>query len=242
MSMTIQTSSRVACFAVQTVDAARPVRRHDAEATAERADSGPSHGQVRHALADALSNAPAGLTETGGASAADDGAAVGDGRTDKKALREFEHALFDALRPARGEDGAPGRQGHGFAWGRTSLGDIAERLQALAQQFAASGPTEDAAPAAEAAATPPDGAEAASMTQVRASTPSTQSAGEATPAPPSRLLSAFQSLLDRVGGEGSASTDARGSLATLLTRMAQALQPAAEGAAPAAGALLDTTA
>src|SRR4030095_4337620 len=51
----------------------------------------------------------------------------------REAMHDFMHALFEALRPNRGEGGGNGR---GFGWGRTSVADLAQRIERLAQSFA----------------------------------------------------------------------------------------------------------
>ena len=126
----------------------------DAASTPERsAETKAPKG--RHALMNALSEALASLgsAATSGAAetaATDDAAAPAAAtREQKEALHAFSHELFNALRPT--SDGlGKGHHGRGFAWGRTSLGDLAERLEALAQKLGGATP----APAGTTTSTP----------------------------------------------------------------------------------------
>ena len=133
-------------------------RRHEAarDSTAPERSADGKAPKGRHALMNALSDALAGLgadagvtAGTGAASSADTSAV----RTpeQKEALHAFAHELFNALRPTPDATGK-GHHGRGFAWGRTSLGDLAERIEALAQRLAgAATPAGGTAPAAPAA-------------------------------------------------------------------------------------------
>jgi hypothetical protein len=76
----------------------------------------------------------------------------------REALQAFAHELFNALRPTP-DASVKGHHGRGFAWGRTSLGDLAERLEALAQKLGG-GTT---APADTAASTAPAAGDAATL-------------------------------------------------------------------------------
>jgi len=105
---------------------------------------------LMNALADALSTLGSGPAATNGETgAADEGAAPPIAtREQKEALQAFTHELLDALRPTP-DATVKGHQGRGFAWGRTSLGDLAQRLEALAQKLvgAATAPVDTPAPA-----------------------------------------------------------------------------------------------
>jgi|PlaIllAssembly_1097288.scaffolds.fasta_scaffold02817_3 hypothetical protein len=231
MSMSIQASTHAA---LQAQDPTRMSRRREAAAPeiTDKADA--QRQQVRPALAQAVSGALSDLmpdTETGAPTQRSNGT---------KALQEFTHELFQALRPSAGEDG-PGRHGRGFAWGRTSLGDIAQRLDALAQQIGSATSTADAAPGAtpiEAVASSTD-ALAAAADLPAAELPIEAPAATSTQTPP--LLSAFQALTQQLGGDTSASEGAT-ALATLLTRIAQALQADPAVTVSATGSLVDVTA
>src|SRR6478672_5746493 len=87
----------------------------------------------RHALLAALTEALGGLAAgpVGNATSAPADESSPADRESKHALHAFVHELFAALRPAESE----GRPGRGFAWGRTSSADLAERLDALVQRL-----------------------------------------------------------------------------------------------------------
>ena len=154
MSIAIHSSKH----AGQITEASAVSRRRDSEpdaaSTPERsAETKAPKG--RHALMNALSEALASLgsAATSGAAetaATDDAAApAATTREQKEALHAFSHELFNALRPT--SDGlGKGHHGRGFAWGRTSLGDLAERLEALAQKLGGATP----APAGTTTSTP----------------------------------------------------------------------------------------
>ncbi len=200
----------------------------------------------RHALLAALTEALGGLTSASAgndASAPTDASAPAD-RESKHALHAFVHELFAALRPAESE----GRTGRGFAWGRTSSADLAQRLDALVQRFqggAAPAASDPAAPApdvrAPAAATPtPD---------TPATTSPTVPSADASAPPPRQigvdpLLSAFQQLLAvrHPGNSGGASAEGIDALVAFLQRMTQSLGGQAASDAPVPGTLLDVTA
>ena len=164
-------------------------RRHEAASdttTSERSAEAKAP-KGRHALMNALSDALAGLGAAAGATA-ETGTAGGSDpslvRTpeQKEALHAFAHELFNALRPAPDATGK-GHHGRGFAWGRTSLGDLAERIQALAQKLAgAATPAAGTAPLTPAAG---DGATTAPAS-TGAAAPATGSTGSTVdPAAPS---------------------------------------------------------
>lgn len=195
---------------------------------------------ARHALVTALQDALASPTPAGAtaAAAAGDGAASGpavSAAERKHALHEFMHELFGALRPTG--DAGEGRHGRGFAWGRTSPADLAQRLQALAQSLG--GATSQAAPAEA----PTD----ATLTDPAAEPlpqPSLDGAG-AVAAVDTPLSSAFERLAAALNGGAAAADDAvsvSDRLAALLNQLARALHADPVADAPAAGGLVDLSA
>jgi hypothetical protein len=252
MSMAIQGSTHAACAAHHASGATRGSRHRESREQEGACSTEGRRPQVRHALVEALSDALSDLMPVGGATAA--APAAGEGETASgapakrgawaHALHDFTHELFRALRPAEGEHG-PGRHGRGFAWGRTSLGDIAQRLEALAQQIGGATTTSVPASAAAPAAAPDkqnDTPSVATTTQLpeTSNAPTADAAGE-----PSALPTAFQALASQRGADSAASsgtTSAATSLAALLRRIAQALQADPAAMVPATGNLVDTTA
>jgi hypothetical protein len=249
MSMAIQGSTHAACAAHHVSGATRGSRQNEQDGACSTDGKRP---QVRHALVEALSDALADLMPVGGSTAAASATSEGEtaaGAPAKRgasadALHDFTHELFHALRPAEGEHG-PGRHGRGYAWGRTSLGDIAQRLEAIAQQLGGATTAGAAAPTASPTAatdkqsdTPP--VKTTTPLPNASKAPTADTAGEA-----SALLSAFQALASQRGAEPTASsgtTSAATSLAALLRRIAQALQADPAAIVPATGNLVDATA
>jgi hypothetical protein len=258
--MSIAIHSSRAGRAEQVAEAAAVERRRDpsSEPRAPERSADPKAPTGRQALASALSEALAGLSATTGA-AAQDAAAVDategsdapiDSRAARAALHEFSRELFDALRPTGAADGGPGRHGRGFAWGRTSLGDIAQRLEALATSLAAPpagapaatgvAPASDAAASGD-ASTPASGDAPASAAGASADP-------DAIPAPAARvdspLLAAFRRLVATSSGAApdavSAPSDSD-QLAALLQRIAQSLSDTG-GEASVVGSLVDLSA
>jgi len=254
MSLALQSLASSPSSACSAADGAALRRKAD---DARPDDSRPGEAakapKGRHALLAALTDALEGLAAAPAgnpASAPADEPAPAD-RESKHALHAFVHELFAALRPAESE----GRTGRGFAWGRTSSADLAQRLDALVQRLqggAAPAPSEpdavappDApAPAATAAAATPAPDTPATATASQAAPPVDSSATPPTPIGVDPLLSAFQELLAvrqpaEGGGVSAGGTDA---LVAFLQRMAQSLGGhAASGSAPP-GTLLDVTA
>ena len=232
----------------------------DGAALRRKADDARAHGSEqgevahapkgRHALLAALTEALEGLAPASAgnvASAPTDETSPAD-RESKHALHAFVHELFAALRPAESE----GRTGRGFAWGRTSSADFAQRLDALVQRLqggAAPAPSNPAAvpapdvpaPAATAAATPASDAPATASP--------TAPPADASATPPTRngvdpLLTAFQQLLAvrHPAVSGGASADGIDTLVAFLQRMAQSLGGQAASGSSVPGTLLDVTA
>jgi len=205
----------------------------------------------RHALLAALTEALGGLAAgpVGNATSAPADESSPADRESKHALHAFVHELFAALRPAESE----GRPGRGFAWGRTSSADLAERLDALVQrlQGGASLATSDpsvapasdvAVPAATTAAAPP-------ASDAPAPASPTASPADASTTAPTRigvdsLLPAFQHLLAvRDPAEsGGVSGDSVDALVAFLQRLAQSLGGHAASVSSVPGTLLDVTA
>jgi len=171
------------------------IRRHRESAEEAReadraADS--KAPKPRQALMEALSDALATLSSAAKApegEVPETAAAPVDSKAQKAALHEFAHELFNALRPSGPEDGGPGRHGRGFAWGRTSVGDIAQRLEALAQSLSAhpAGATPGPAtpPSTDPAVTPPvDPAPVSGAGASDTTTATDTAAAAATPADP----------------------------------------------------------
>jgi hypothetical protein len=245
MSMSVHRSTHAACAAHPSSEVTQRHRHREAQRDDDDRACEGRRPQLRHALADAITDAlaermPAGQTPAAGSDAAPKEAIV-DRRERAEALHDFRHELFAVLRPAEGE--GPGRHGRGFGWGRTSLADLADRIDALAQKIGGA-PAPAPPPPADTATTP-----AVTTTNPEATTPEAQA-----PVAPSvstdsdarsALLSAFQTLTVKLGGsttgaEGSGS--AAESLAALLHRIAQALRGDDAATTPAAGSLVDTTA
>ena len=206
-------------------------RRHEAASdtsTSERSAEAKAP-KGRHALMNALSDALAGLGATAGATA-ETGTAGGSDpslvRTpeQKEALHAFAHELFNALRPAPDATGK-GHHGRGFAWGRTSLGDLAERIQALAQKLAgAATPAAGTAPLTPAAG---DGATTAPASTGAAS-PATGSTG-------STVDSAAPSVTGAIGTTGTTgTTETAGTTGTTQTAGAASAAPTVTTPTPTA--------
>jgi|GEM_PF-3417900 hypothetical protein len=252
MSMAIQGSTHSACAAHHASGATRGSRhRESMEQDGACATEG-KRQHVRHALVEALSDALADLMPVGGSAGAASGTSEGETASEAPAkrgawghaLHDFTRELFHALRPAEGEHGS-GRHGRGFAWGRTRLDDIAQRLESLAQQIGGATTASVAASAASAAAATDKQSD---TLPVEATTPlpnagmarSADTAGE-----PSALLKVFQALASQRGTDTDASsgmTSAETTLAALLRRIAEALRADPAATAPATGNLVDTTA
>jgi hypothetical protein len=241
-------------------------RRHEAapdDATSPERSTEAKAPKGRHALMNALSDALATLgaaAGTTGETAAADGTTTSAVKTpeQKEALHAFAHELFNALRPTPDSTGK-GHHGRGFAWGRTSLGDLAERVEALAQKLTgATAPSAGTAPVTPTAGNAPTtgsttGASAATATPTATSaTPTvtapatTTTSAAATTSGESVLLSAFRRLTASLNGSapdaGAAAASPAEALAALLHRMAQALVPDAHTEPPASGSLVDVTA
>jgi hypothetical protein len=143
----------------------------------------------------ATTSATAGTTQPGTTQGVDDPAAAPRAGLDREALRDFTHALLDALREsgAREVGHGPGRHlQRGHAWGRG--GDLAPRLEALAQQLAGGAPATAApggtpSPAGSTASPSPAAASAApdtgaSIASAATNDPSSTTAASDTPPPP----------------------------------------------------------
>lgn len=240
-----------------------PCTAPDGAANRRRADEAQAHGteqgegarapKGRHALLTALSDALEGLVSAsaGDAAAAPSDESAPSDRESKQALHAFAHELFAALRPAESE----GRTGRGFAWGRTSSADFAQRLDALVQrlQGGAAQATSDS-DGATATAEVPVPAPTATVAASTAETPETASptapAADASATPPTPigvdpLLSAFQQLLavrDPADTDGASSGGSIDALVAFLQRMSQSLGGEAASSSPVPGTLLDVTA
>ena len=234
----------------------------DGPAHRRKADEARAHGveqgrgvkasNGRHALLAALSDALEGLASASGGNAASSSNDVSSSsdRGSKQALHAFAHELFIALRPAESE----GRTGRGFAWGRTSSTDFAQRLDALLQRLrggAAQTPVDSSLAAAtpDASVLAPTAAAATPVTVTPAAASPTAPAAHAsaTPSPINvdPLLSAFQHLLEGrhpADAGGSASDGGIDSLVAFLQRMSQSLGGQATSGSPDPGTLLDVTA
>ena len=231
-------------------------------------------GGARYALLDALSEAlgsvalPASGAGTPTVAAADAASELADAgaepsRADlKDALHQFTHELFGLLRPT-GSD-APGHgHGRGYAWGRTSPADLAERLDALVQRLQGSEAAAPEAPLVPVIAQPPqsgdavdvtppaDGAasEVANAASTDAATPADADTLEA-PTPSvtptaSPLRDAFERLATALSGDAAATNapaSASDRLVSLLRNMADALRGDTGGDVLAQGSLLDVVA
>lgn len=244
MSVAVQ-SFHAPAAAARTAEMSKPsTRNHRAPEVQEAEERSESTGRTgRHALMQALSNAlgavlPSVRTDSPAAGSAGDGIAAGSPPSagdQKHALHEFIHELFGALRPAAGQDGAPGRHGRGFAWGRTTTGDLAQRLEALALSLPGTAPQ-------SLPVEPPNSAPSSTDAAIAPRPPATPVAGSAGTDSP--LLTAFGRLASAPGdasaGDGALSPADR--LAALLHQLARALQPAASSDVPAAGSLIDLSA
>ena len=172
-----------------------PVPAAGAATTGGAADAAPDSGAT---------SATAGTPQPGDAQPVDDTAAAPRVGLDRETLRDFTHALLDALRESGGREvgHGPGRHlQHGHAWGRG--GDLAQRLEALAQRLAGgasvtaapggtSSPTgSTASPSpADASAAPDTGASVASA----ATTDPSSATAQASDTPPPALPSAGTDL------------------------------------------------
>jgi len=275
MSAAIQSPSAAGC-ACRAAEVSTVSRRHEQASRVQgpEDDRERKHSTGRHALVAALHDALAGLMQvgqTGRATQASAGQAVASGAPvgaddRKQALHEFLHELFSALRPTGGEGGAKRHHGHGFAWGRASAGDLAQRLEALAQSLGgaappasadAAAPTTSPAPVAvkTTQATPAadgmDASAAVAPADVPTRAPILAVADPAKGAnPPSGgaiadtpLLTAFTHLVAAPkGGTVDAATSPADRLAALLHQMAQALQSRPGSEVPVAGSLIDVSA
>lgn len=221
-------------------------RRHglhpgqDAEAAAQTEPSKGRQGLVA-ALMQALHAAD--LEVAAHRAPAGDQAPAGS-RESKQALHAFTHELFAALRPPEAEGG----HGRGFAWGRTSMGDLARRLEALVQTLHGVGPAAtagvEAVPATNAIATAvavdASGGTAASGNIVGAESAAAKASGTGADSP---LVAAFSRLI-AAGNPGEQTGAASGTeaLMALLQRMSEALRGDPAAATPVAGSLLHVTA
>ena len=234
MNISILGSNHASSAIHHASEALRGSRRSESTTPEAAGGADARHSHIRQGLAKALADALADLMSDAGSGASASAEGVVDtassapaGRGDQaKDLHDFRHELFQAFRPTAGEDG-PGRHGRGFAWGRATLGDIAQRLETLAQTLGA---------AANTATPPADSAPAAESASVLGAEPAPMPTAE-----PSALLTVFQALSGPSGG-ASAATDGANALAALLTRIAQALRGDSAVMAPATGALVDVTA
>ena len=214
MSIAIHSSKH----AGQITEASAVSRRRDSEpdaaSTPERsAETKAPKG--RHALMNALSEALASLgsAATSGAAetaATDDAAAPAAAtREQKEALHAFSHELFNALRPTSDGPGK-GHHGRGFAWGRTSLGDLAERLEALAQKLGGATPapagTTTSTPNPVDASTEPGTTGSTSTTTTGTTTPGTATAGTAATGTASANTAATGTAASRTASTSAAAT------------------------------------
>jgi hypothetical protein len=235
-------------------------RRKDNEARTDGSEraQGAQAPKGRHALLAALTEALGALGAAPGddtASAASDELSPSTSES-KHALHAFVHELFSALRPAESE----GRSGRGFAWGRTSSADLAQRLDALVQSLqAGTAKTPRELPAdASTAAIAPTPAIAPTTSSEAVAVPAKETPEAGPPLAPARdasttsttavhvdpLLSAFRELLAArhpVDASG-ASGDGVDALVDFLQRMSQSLEGDAASGSPTPGTLLDVTA
>ena len=198
--------------------------RRDRAAAPSRSDAAGEGAapNSRHALLGALTEAlESRLPGAGGASAADAQTSAGE-HASTEALHAFVHALFAELRPSDAE----GRHGRGFAWGRTTVAALGQRLDALIERLRGGTAAAAAPPVADSAAAPTADAPAVSATATAAESP---------------VFTAFRELATArgAGGEEGRTADA---LMAVLRRVASALGGDAEALAPAAGIVLDVTA
>lgn len=205
----------------------------------------------RHALLAALSDALEGLASAsaGDASAPTHESSLNE-RESKQALHAFAHELFAALRPAESE----GRTGRGFAWGRTSSADFAQRLDALVRRLqggAVDTPSDPSVAAATPdapvlAPTPPVATTAAETPGTASTTAPVAGASVTLPIPidVDPLFSAFEQLLAvrHPADTGGASGSGIDALVAFLQRMSQSLGGQAASSSPVPGTLLDVTA
>ena len=180
------------------------------------------------------------------------------------AVHQFAHELFVALRPAgagHGSNDAPGRRDgevghkghHGHhGWKASGYGDIAQRLDALAQSLA---PATGTTPVGDRAALPASSVsititlqeDASAAPAVDGALPTTASTTGAATAPVRNpLLDAFSTLFNAIKPPGTPATDVdmTASLRTFLEALATALRPesASSSPAPAVGSLLNLSA
>ena len=249
MSLAMQSlaaSPSSACTAPDTATTRR--KADDARALGTEQSEGAQAPKGRHALLAALTDALGGLASASAGSATSaptDESSPGD-RESKHALHAFVHELFAALRPSESE----GRPGRGFAWGRTSSVDLAQRLDAVVQRLQGAAPS----PPASAVVASPE-VEAGSGDAPAAPSTSASTAPDDAPAMPAAdaaatpattigadpLLAAFQQLLAS-RHPAADSGDGSDALIAFLQRMSQALAGDAASEPPAAGTLLDVTA
>jgi len=253
MSIAMQSLAASSPSACAASDGAVQRRKND-----EARTEGTEHGERaqapkgRHALLAALSDALGALAPAAGddgASAATDELSPG-ARESKHALHAFVHELFSALRPAESE----GRSGRGFAWGRTSSADLAQRLDALVQRLqagAAQAPAELPGVASTGAIPPTASSEAvaAPANETPAAVPPLAPARDASPPSTTTvrvdpLLASFQELLAARHPADSSSTsgDSMDALIDFLQRMSHSLAGGAASGSPTPGTLLDVTA
>jgi len=251
MSLAMQSlaSPSSACTAPDTATTRR--KADDARALRTEQSEGAQAPKGRHALLAALTDALGGLASASAGSATSaptDESSPGD-RESKHALHAFVHELFAALRPAESE----GRTGRGFAWGRTSAADFAQRLDALVQRLQGGAAPAPSDPSAVPALDVPAPASTTATQTPTSDTPATAAptapAGAAPATPPTRLgadplLSAFQQLLAvrHPADSGGAPGDGSDALVAFLQRMSQSLGANAASGTPAPGTLLDVTA
>jgi hypothetical protein len=203
--------------------------------------------------APAASNA-GGTSTANGATPATDPAAASD--TLESAVREFAHALFNALHDSarsqsghrHGQESASSSAQASEHGSRRSNGydSFVQRLEALAQSLGTAAPTQvaGAAPGANTAAT----AVALTTPPVASTSPAPVTSVVSAPATaqsPSRLLSAFSKLFDLLQpkSSGTPASSPAGTMADqlklFLHTLAQALQGAPASAAPSStGSLL----
>jgi hypothetical protein len=201
-------------------------------------------------------------------------AAAGKAPSVASAVYQFAHELYAALRPAgRGDGSGEGREhgrgeGHRQAshgehgWKSQGYGDIAQRLDALAQRLtqatSAASPAGGSTPVSTSIVVAvKDGAPPAQPTEVAAKMPATAApatgAANATPTNPAPndamhpLVEAFTKLFNAVQPQGTAptETDMTAKLGAFLKAMAESLSSAATSGgtgALAVGGLIDVKA
>ncbi len=249
--MSISSQSHGAGHAARHAESSAPARRRDDAESPHRAEPGRGVGSGgRHALVDALKQALGSLAPSAPPSPAADSdgtapaspVATGSSPDERKdALHEFAHALFGALRPAGGDEGGSAGRGHGFAWGRTSPADLAQRLDAVIQRLQAG--QVHAVPADSSAVEPvavsPGDDTAVPPVDDAAVVPPT------TPPVASRLTAAFERLSQVLAPTDTSSAGTLSStdrLVEVLQRLASALRADSAGDLQPTGSLLDVTA